>query len=96
MLSDEKERKRKAIKGAELASFASLSPSSFALAELERRYPGETPTRAIDRALERLRTLEEVLEVRNVDSRKGDTAVATGTRLIWYHRVSDVQFICLM
>ena len=70
MLSKEqREQKRKAIKGAELASFASLSPSPAAVDELHRRYPNETPNRAIDRALERLRTLEEVLEVRNVQQK---------------------------
>ena len=62
MLSEsQKSQKHTAARGAELASFASLSPSSSAIDELERRYPGETPTRAIDKALERLRTLEEVI-----------------------------------
>ena len=41
-----------------------LSPS--ARAELEKRYPDDMLTRAIDKALERLRTLEEVLKITDV------------------------------
>lgn len=37
--------------------------SGPAKAELERRYPDTNPSRAIDKALERLRTLEQVLKL---------------------------------
>jgi len=62
MLSEsQKSQKRTAVRGSKLASFASLSPSASAIEDLWARYPGETPARAIDKALERLRTLEEVI-----------------------------------
>ncbi len=37
--------------------------SGPAKAELERRYPDTNPSRDIDKALERLRTLEQVLKL---------------------------------
>jgi hypothetical protein len=67
MLSeDQKGKAQRAKRGAEIESFANLSPSLTAIDELHRRYPGETPNRAIDKALERLRTLEEVFKIANV------------------------------
>jgi hypothetical protein len=46
-----------------LVSYALLDISESAKEDLERRYPDSLPTEAISKALERLKTLEQILDL---------------------------------